>query len=673
MHPALRSPLMVITLAATALLGLALPSRGVAQSPSPLNARRTPQANSSMPGAGTSSAALTAADAQAWLDGFMPFALRRAAIPGAVVVIVKDGRVLLEKGYGVSDVARATPVDAKSTLFRVGSVSKLFTWTAVMQLVEQKRLNLDADVNTYLDFKIPPRNGAPITLRQLMTHTAGFEEQVRGIATENPKGLPSLGAALKSAIPARIYAPGTTPAYSNYGAALAGYIVERVSGEPFDAYVAHHIFAPLGMTRSSFAEPLPSALMADMSKGYIDAGKPPYPFEQVVWSPAGALSTTGDDMARFLIAHLQDGRLGEARILRPETARLMHTNALTLMPPLDRMDLGFYEMNQNGRRVIGHDGDTVLFHSHVSLFLDDDVGLFFAFNAIGDDSAVYALRTGLFTGFADRYFPPSSGAPASPTVSATTAAADAKLLAGEYAYSRSFNSSFLFALKMVMPVKVRANDDATISVTGLVDLNGAPRRYREISPLLWRQVGGGDRLAAEVKDGRVVRFSDDEVSPFMVMLPMPAWRSSAILAPALVAFIVVLLTALAWPIRAVLRWRSARRGENGPAHGGRRLVAASAWLLVGAAAGWMSLLLLISDPRGMYQLEQHDLFIHGVQLLTMLGAAFGLLASAYRLIVVLKTPHPTFARGWAIAVLLSVAMLAWVALAGRLFGFSTHF
>jgi hypothetical protein len=102
-------------------------------------------------------------------------------------------------------------------------------------------------------------------------------------------------------------------------------------------------------------------------------------------------------------------------------------------------------------------------------------------------------------------------------------------------------------------------------------------------------------------------------------------------------------------------------------------VAASAWLLVGAAAGWMSLLLLISDPRGMYQLEQHDLFIHGVQLLTMLGAAFGLLASAYRLIVVLKTPHPTFARGWAIAVLLSVAMLAWVALAGRLFGFSTHF
>ena len=661
---------------AATILGLASPDRASAQPHGPLNAKPAPQAAvaAPLPAAGSAAASLSAQDAEAWLDGFLPFALRRAAIPGAVVVIVKNGQVLLEKGYGVSDVARNTRVDAKATLFRVGSVSKLFTWTAVMQQVEQGRLNLDTDVNTYLDFKIPPLNGAPITLRNLMTHTSGFEEQVRGIATENPDGLPTLGAALKRSIPLRIYAPGTTPAYSNYGAALAGYIVERVSGEPFDAYVAHHIFAPLGMDHSSFTQPLQPALLTYTSKGYVDAGKPPAPYEQIVWTPAGALSTTGDDMARFLIAHLQDGRVGDAQILRPETARLMHNDALTLLPPLDRMDLGFYELDVNGHRVIGHEGDTVLFHSHVSLFPDDGVGLFVAFNAIGVNDGVYALRSGLFTGFADRYFPQAGGQSATTPISPATAAAHAKLIAGEYAFSRSFSGSFLSALKMVMPIKVTANPDNTISVTGLVDLSGALRRYREVSPFVWRDIGGRDRLAAEVKDGRVVRFSDDEVSPFMVMLPTPAWRSSAILLPALAAFIVLLLTALAWPIRAVLRLRSPVGDVDGDIRQkGRGPVAASAWLLVGAVAGWVTLLVQLLDPRGIFELEQHDLFVHGVQLLTILGLAAGLLAGAYRLAAVFRGPSGVFARGWSIAVLASVAMLAWVVVAGHLLGFSTHY
>jgi CubicO group peptidase (beta-lactamase class C family) len=663
------------SLAAASVLGLAAPNAVLAQAPAPSSQTPPAQAGGAIPRpAGEGSPVLTAQDAQAWLDGFMPFALRRAAIPGAVVVIVKDGRVLLEKGYGVSDVARATPVDAGATLFRVGSVSKLFTWTAVMQLVEQGRLNLDADVNTYLDFKIPPRHGAPITLRNLMTHTSGFEEQVRGIATEDPKGVRSLGAALKASIPQRIYAPGTTPAYSNYGAALAGYIVERVSGEPFEAYVAHHIFAPLGMGRSTFAQPLAPALMANMSRGYLSAAQPPYPYENIVWRPAGALTTTGDDMARFLIAHLQDGRFGDARILRPETARYMHSHTLTLLPPLDCMALGFYEMNLNGRRIIGHDGDTVLFHANVSLFPDEGVGLFFAFNGLGADAAAYTVRSGLFTGFADRYFP-QAGAPAvPPRVSAATAAAHAALLAGEYAPSRSFNGSFLYALKLVMPIKALANADGTVSVTGTVDAGGALRRYREVSPFVWRQVDGHDRLAAEVSDGRVVRFSDDEASPFMVMLPTPAWRSSAILPPALAALLVVLLTALAWPIRAALRLRSPTRDRSGDARErGRGLVAVSAWLIVAAAAGWGRVLALLRDPRGIFQLEQHDLFVHGVQLLTMAGLAVGLLAAGYRLVAVLRAPCGLFVRGWSVAVLASVVMLAWVALAGRLLGFSTHF
>ena len=202
---------------------------------------------------------LTAADADSWLDGYLPYALKTNDIAGAVVVIVKDGEVLTERGYGYADVAAKKPIDPKLTLFRPGSVSKLFTWTAVMQLVEQGKIDLDADVNQYLDFRIPPREGKPVTMRNLMQHTAGFEEQAKGVISDNPQA-PGFEVLLKAWVPQRVFAPGTTPAYSNYGASLAGFIVQRVSGEPFDTYVEKHIFEPLDMKYSSFRQPLPPEL-----------------------------------------------------------------------------------------------------------------------------------------------------------------------------------------------------------------------------------------------------------------------------------------------------------------------------------------------------------------------------------------------------------------------------
>ncbi|MEP6679697.1 MAG: serine hydrolase domain-containing protein, partial [Betaproteobacteria bacterium] len=174
--------------------------------------------------------ALTAPDVSAWLDGYLPYALGTGDIAGAVVVVVQNGEILTMRGYGFADVARRTPVDPALTLFRPGSVSKLVTWTAVMQQVESGKIDLDADVNRYLDFRIPPRDGKPATMRQLMQHVAGFEEQVKGIISTDGSTVPSYDALLKQWTPSRIYAPGTTPAYSNYGASLAGYIVQRVSG-----------------------------------------------------------------------------------------------------------------------------------------------------------------------------------------------------------------------------------------------------------------------------------------------------------------------------------------------------------------------------------------------------------------------------------------------------------
>ena len=207
---------------------------------------------------------LTAGDVEAFLDGVVPLQLEREDIAGATVAIVKDGKLLFAKGYGYSDVTNKKPVSPEVTMFRPGSVSKLFTWTAVMQLVEQGKLDLDRDVNEYIDYKIPDAFDKPITVKNLLTHTPGFEEQVKDLIT-NRVETPDLGAYLKTHIPGRIFPPGTVPAYSNYGAALAGYIVERVSGEPFDQYVQDHIFKPLGMTHSTFDQPLPSELAPNFS------------------------------------------------------------------------------------------------------------------------------------------------------------------------------------------------------------------------------------------------------------------------------------------------------------------------------------------------------------------------------------------------------------------------
>jgi len=228
---------------------------------------------------------MTAADVETFLDGVVLIQLERENVAGITVAVVKDGKLLFAKGYGYSDREKKTPVSPETTLFRPGSISKLFTWTSVMQLQEQGKLDLDKDVNEYLDFKIPEAFGKPITLKNIMTHTAGFEEQVKDLFSADTKS-PNLGEYLKTHIPARIFPPGTVPAYSNYATALAGHIVERVSGQPFEQYVAEHIFKPLGMTHSSFDQPLPPELVDSMSRGYRVASGPAVEFEVVAPFPA---------------------------------------------------------------------------------------------------------------------------------------------------------------------------------------------------------------------------------------------------------------------------------------------------------------------------------------------------------------------------------------------------
>ena len=192
---------LMIGLAALAAMPLA------AQGPIPAPAAKKAEAAPLPAAKPVQTANLTPTDLEAFLDGFLPYALERARIPGAVVVVVRGDQVVLEKGYGFSDVAKRKPVLPETTLFRPGSVSKLFTWTAVMQQVEAGKLDLDKDVNTYLDFKIPPFEGKPITLRNIMTHTAGFEESVRYLISSDPKAAMALKKQMPLALPQRVFAP----------------------------------------------------------------------------------------------------------------------------------------------------------------------------------------------------------------------------------------------------------------------------------------------------------------------------------------------------------------------------------------------------------------------------------------------------------------------------------
>ncbi len=614
---------------------------------------------------------LTHQDLQAWLDGFMPYAIARADIPGAVVVVVKDGKPLLEKGYGYANVATRTPVDPQTTLFRPGSISKLFTWTAVMQLVEEGKLNLDVDINQYLDFKIPPYDGKPVTLRNIMTHTSGIEEHARGLITTKPQDAMSLDDYVKM-VPTRIFAPGTTPSYSNYATTLAGYIVQRVSGQPFDDYIDQHIFAPLRMAHASFRQPLPQTLLPDMSEGYVPGDDKPVGFEIVNPAPAGSLSASGADMGRFMIAHLQNGAFGDKRILGEATATEMHDTALDILPPLNRMVLGFYEDNINGRRVIAHAGDLRAFHSDLYLFLDDGVGLFVSFNSPGKEGVAGKIRSALFKAFANRYLP----GPKLPDskVDEATAKLHAQQMAGTYEVSRRADDAFTSILNLITQTKVIADGKGSIIVPALTDLAGDPMKWQEITPYVWRDINGNDRLAANVVDGKVQRFSVEPVSPVMLWEPAPWWRSAAWLKLAvLLGLGALLLTVLAWPISAGVRRRYKVRyalsGRDARAHRIIRITAlvvlAAALAYAGTVTAFMSNFDLLA-PR-------NDWVVHVLRLLVLVVFPIGALVSLWNATVVLRSKRVWTAKLWAIVLALSCLTVLWVGLVFHMMGYSANY
>lgn len=612
---------------------------------------------------------LDKADVDAWLDGFMPYALQRGDAAGAVVVVVRDGKILTQRGFGYADVARRQPVDPDRTLFRQASISKLMTWTAVMQMVEQGRIDLDRDVNAYLDFKIPDRFGKPVTMRNLMTHRGGFEEVQRGLNSYDIKDIPPLDVALKRQIPARIFPPGTTPAYSNYGTTLAAYIVQRVSGEPFDVYAQRHIFAPVGMAHSSLSQRLPASLQALVASGYGRGSGKPTRLELNSFWPAGGMSASGADMGRFMIAHLADG----GPLLRPDTARRMHDTILKSIPALNGMGLGFYEQNINGRRALSHAGDTLTFHSQLWLLPGEKVGLYMSMNAAGTDKLSGAIRSHLFDAFADRYFP--SYRKEEGRVDEATARAHARMMVGTYNKTRRLETSFLKAMEVVDgQFSIGLDAQGGLLFKASPALGGQPRHWVEVAPFVWRDRDGPMRLAAQVENGKVVRFGLDSSSPYMLFEPVPWYLSATWISPALLASLATLaVTFLSWPVVALIRRRYAVRPLQSMAQWrAYRLSRAFAGLAVSVMICWLLFVSkLVSDFSSMNgELDWALITLQVATPLILLGLLGTTLCYA---VLCWRRPGMRFAKIWSLVLVASTALLLWVGEAFNLIGWGSNF
>ncbi|HEV2578697.1 MAG TPA: serine hydrolase [Acidobacteriaceae bacterium] len=503
---------------------------------------------------------LTAQDVTAFLDGFLPLQLQRDDVSGATISIYQNGQPLILKGYGYADFKKKTPVDPVVTTFRPGSISKLFTYVSMMQLVEQGKLNLDTNVQQYLDFKINPGprgiGDAPITLRNLATHTAGFEEELHDFGSDKSGKLPlDIRTFLIRNQPHRFAAPGKDLAYSNYGITLIGYIVQRVSGEPYVDYVQRHIFTPLGMTHSTFQQPLPKGFIA--TKGYLHTSADDTGFEGVTEVPAGGLSSTAADMAIFGQMLLGRGTYNGVQILQPASVALLLTPQFTPGPGVSPWDLGFYDEDRNGIRFIGHGGDLLACHSQFWIEPTHGLSFFISYNSAG---AAQKARGELFNAFVDRYFP---GAPNAHAGYVKLSAEQLHPYTGYFLTSRRADTT-IFRLVGLQLRQIEATKDGNLTISTAKDFYGHPIDFHPV---------GNDSFYDETDQstihfernahGHVIGYATPSHSDRAPLLVSGAWLNI----PLAVALLTMLLLVIAALVRAFRRFFQRKRMKLAPQPG----------------------------------------------------------------------------------------------------------
>ena len=457
---------------------------------------------------------LPAPQLEAFVDGVVRRAMSRDHIAGVTISVVQNGQVVLKKGYGFANLGQRQAVDPDKTLFRIASISKTFTWIALMNEIEAGRMRLDGPVNLYLPEPLQIKDQGKKTqvrLRDLMTHTGGFEDRALGQLFErDPNRVRNLADYLRQERPRRVREPGLLPSYSNYGAALAGAAVSNVVGKPFEQLVTEEIILPTGMTRTTFREarpwrdglpaPMNETLAADLSDGFswTPGGWKTQPREFMgQLAPAASASSTAADMARYMTLLLNGGVIDGKTVFSPKTAQAFRTSMYRPAPEAAGWNAGFQDIALPGaRRGFGHGGATLYFHSNLVVAPDLGLGVFVSVNT---DSGANLPAT-LPATIIEHFYAPAPAVPADSAISYD----QARAYEGEYLTTRrAYRGLESFTGRIVGRAIVRATPEGRLTVIdgGVKTLfNGTDR------PGVFKAVDGPLTLVFDANGDRPSRF-----------------------------------------------------------------------------------------------------------------------------------------------------------------------
>ncbi|WBP87692.1 serine hydrolase domain-containing protein [Kitasatospora cathayae] len=591
--------------------------------------------NGSSVATGGSAAPPDPASVKRLFDEIVPKLLAEHKIPGAAVSVVAGGRQVFAGGYGVSDVPNRKPVDPARTAFFMGSDAKVFTAVAVLQQVRAGKLDLHADVNRYLTaFKIRDSYpGHPVTVENLLTHTGGFDDTFMGLAEAEPQHTGGLGAALAAHQPDRVRAPGVTAAYDNYGVALAGYLVEVVSGQPFDQYVAQHVLRPLGMDRTTFTQPHPAPIDADLAHGYRPDGDGQTETKGLYGplTPTGAAAvTTVDDMGRLMLAQLNGGAIEGRSILDQEGDTLLLARHFGPDQRMPGMAYLLEQRDRNGRQLLVKDGDVPGFHSNLALLPAQGVGLYVTVNGDGEDATGGWTTQQVLNAFVDRFYPAAGASPA-------VVGGELSKFTGDFRSTRVSHSNLTKAAALMGSVHIAARDGRLV-VSGPVtrDPSAGETQWEQVQPGLFQQVGGTARIAFELDgDGEVTSMLTDS-DPTIAYEPL-AWYQAPELHQriALGSLALLALTVIGWGVAAVVR---AARGAGRAGQPAARLLGWLTGAVLVVATGCFAL--LTSDSNALNQ----TLFLGDSPLLQVVPAMY--LAAAGLTLLMVVCAVVAWRRGW---------------------------
>jgi CubicO group peptidase (beta-lactamase class C family) len=481
----------------------------------------------------------------AFVDGWMADAMAREHVAGASVAVVQNGQVLLKRGYGFADLDPRRPVDPDRTLFRIGSVSKTFTWILAMKEVEAGRMRLDRPVNLYLPEKVRlPGRLREITMRNLMEHTPGLEDRALGQLFErDPRRVRPLDLYLRQERPGRDRAPGILSSYSNYGVALAGAAVAHTEGKTFERLVEEEITLPLGMRHTTFREPrperrglpaaMPEALRPWVSTGYAwrNAGFSPNDYEFIGQvAPAGSASSTAGDMSRYMMMLLGDGTWNGHTVFGPRAAQAFRSPLRQTQPGMNGWAHGFivYDM-PGGHKGYGHDGATIAFFTRMIVIPDLGLGIFVTTNTETGGALVRDLPETLVRRF---YAPPA----VFPRPGSAELVQAAGMFEGSYLTTRRANGG----LEGFVGLLIGGTDVQVTSGGRLLTGAGADLRAwvpdGPVSEGRFIAADGDRRLFFRIQDGRAVSFRDASNAATQKRTPFSQRASTLSLAAGLAGF-----------------------------------------------------------------------------------------------------------------------------------------